>query len=181
MISFLATKQGFAVSLAVAPAGAVAGVVALTATLVGCLAWVVRHLRRRRKRPLLQAQQAVGTMVCPTCGREYFSGTMFCPVDARRLVTSEEAPERAQPGMRCPRCHRAFDTGIRYCPLDAEELVPQRVWEATHGEPPSGEHLHEGPEDDSDPGGKICPVCAAKYALNASFCGKDGSELVTVN
>ena len=29
--------------------------------------------------------------------------------------------------------------------------------------------------------GKICPVCASRYALEAQVCGRDGSELVTVN
>jgi hypothetical protein len=29
--------------------------------------------------------------------------------------------------------------------------------------------------------GKICPVCATKYDLAAGYCGRDASELVTVN
>jgi len=28
---------------------------------------------------------------------------------------------------------------------------------------------------------RICPVCAAKYDLNARFCGNDGGELIVIN
>jgi hypothetical protein len=29
--------------------------------------------------------------------------------------------------------------------------------------------------------GKICPHCAQRYESEATFCGRDGSELVSVN
>jgi len=28
---------------------------------------------------------------------------------------------------------------------------------------------------------RICPVCSAKYDLNARFCGHDAGELVVIN
>jgi predicted amidophosphoribosyltransferase len=99
--------------------------------------------------------------------------------------------ERAAPGGKCPRCRRVYDAGTRFCAVDAEELVPLPLWQASHADA-GGVHV-----DEADAGaaagartasavhfhgeGKICPVCAAKYDLEASFCGRDGSELVTVN
>ena len=116
---------------------------------------------------------------------------MFCPVDACRLVATAEgaAAERAAPGGKCPRCRRVYDAGTRFCAVDAEELVPLPLWQATHAE--GGVHVDEaerGAARRASVGavhfhgeGKICPVCAAKYDLEATFCGRDGSELVTVN
>jgi hypothetical protein len=60
---------------------------------------------------------------------------------------------------------------MRFCPFDAEELGHD--WqEASHAE----DHEHAGAGE-----GKICPVCASRYDLDAQICGRDGSELVTVN
>jgi hypothetical protein len=123
-------------------------------------------------------------MACPSCLREFPQGMAYCPMDARKLVAAEELGDRRTPGMRCPRCRRAFEGGTRYCPVDAEELIPQAIWEATHGHMHGHDHDHDHDHDslDGDDGsGKICPVCASRYGLDAYFCGKDGSELVTVN
>jgi hypothetical protein len=139
-------------------------------------------------------------MSCPACRRSYPSGTVFCAVDACRLVaTAEGATVTAAPaaGGKCPRCRRVYDPGTRFCAVDAEELVPLAVWQTSHAE--GGVHV-DADETEAGPGGesrrtplparasvhfhgegKICPVCAAKYDLEASFCGRDGSELVTVN
>jgi hypothetical protein len=85
-----------------------------------------------------------------------------------------------------------YEAGQRFCAVDAEELVPLSLWHATH--PEGGQHLDEAVE--SDPGhgvarayaaahfhgdSKICPQCAAHYNLEASFCGRDGAELVAIN
>ena len=46
------------------------------------------------------------------------------------------------------------------------------LWEATHG------------KKEGAPTGviaKICPQCAIRYDLVMSFCGRDGSELMTIN
>ena len=54
-------------------------------------------------------------------------------------------------------------------PSSRRSVLPP-IPEATHGKArPSGII------------GKICPHCNAKYDLEATFCGKDGSELVAVN
>ena len=29
--------------------------------------------------------------------------------------------------------------------------------------------------------GKICPICSRRFESDATFCGRDGSELVSVN
>jgi hypothetical protein len=72
--------------------------------------------------------------------------------------------------------------------MDAEELVPLSQWRsegsvgggARAGESGSvqveafADHLIAGT-------GKICPVCAAKYDLEAGYCGRDASELVPIN
>lgn len=135
-------------------------------------------------------------MGCPACRRSYPIGTVFCSVDACRLVVRAEAgaSERAAPGGKCPRCRRVYEAGTRFCAVDAEELVPLPLWQATHAE--GGVHVEaeEQPQPQAQPGaraaagavhfhgeGKICPMCAAKYDLEALFCGRDGSELVTVN
>jgi hypothetical protein len=125
-------------------------------------------------------------MGCPACKRSYPGGTVFCPVDACRLIASGEAGtnERTATGGKCPRCRRVYESGIRFCAVDAEELVPLPLWQSTHAE--GGVHV-EGEETRSAASvhfhgeGKICPVCATKYDLEATFCGRDGSELVTVN
>jgi RNA polymerase subunit RPABC4/transcription elongation factor Spt4 len=110
---------------------------------------------------------------CPTCRRGYPSGTVFCSVDGARLVGQTPSAR----GGKCPRCQRAFQAGIRFCPADGEELQPAADW---RGEVESvaieADHDHLVLGD-----GKICPVCASHYALEAQVCGRDGSELVTIN
>jgi len=158
-------------------AGPIAALIGLAVVLFGAVALIVQRTRRRSARvPVVRvaARASAGPMTCPSCLREFPHGLVFCPMDARKLVHGEEVGERRAPGVRCPRCRRAFEAGTRFCPLDAEELLPQAVWDATHA--PEHDHDLHGVD-----GGKICPVCASKYALDASFCGKDGSELVTVN
>ncbi|MDB4969607.1 MAG: hypothetical protein JWN44_5296 [Myxococcales bacterium] len=129
-------------------------------------------------------------MACPACRRSYPSGTVYCPVDACRLVATGEgaSAERGSPGGKCPRCRRVYDAGTRFCAVDADELVPLPLWQASHAEASAHAEGEEAAGRVSSTGavhfhgeGKICPVCAAKYDLEATFCGRDGSELVTVN
>ncbi len=162
--------------------------VALAASAAAVFWW----LRAGASRVGAAERAAMGAlpMMCPACRRGYPAGTTYCAVDACKLVATAEgaSAERAAPGGKCPRCRRVYDAGTRFCAVDAEELVPLPVWQATHAE--------GGVAIDSDEGasagrgvapvhfhgeGKICPVCAAKYDLEATFCGRDGSELVTVN
>lgn len=169
--------------------GALAVLAAVLAAVVTTTAVYVRRRRLRgRSRPVLRlvtggAGAGAGAVACPLCLREYPAGTVFCPIDARKLVPAEEANERRSSGTRCPRCRRAFEAATRYCPFDAEELLPHAVWEATHAhdDRPSPHELDHELHDALGGCGKICPVCAARYGLDASFCGKDGSELVIVN
>jgi len=111
--------------------------------------------------------------VCPTCRREYRGGLAFCPHDARPLVTPEELP-RAGNGGTCPTCRRSFDPGVRYCPHDASELVAAAVYSATTPSSANG----RGPAGVI---AKVCPRCGSRYDLAATFCGKDGETLETLN
>jgi hypothetical protein len=113
---------------------------------------------------------------CPACRRGYQAGTVFCALDGERLLAAGGPAVAPRSGGRCARCQRVFPkgpAGLRFCPVDGEELQP------LGGEPeaaPEADHDHlVGGE------GKICPVCASRYALEAQVCGRDGSELVTVN
>jgi hypothetical protein len=146
-----------------------------------------------RKRPVQAARSggasgglAVATssaMVCPTCRTEYH-GMIYCTGDARRLVPPEEmlsgpglGPMRAlsrSAGLVCMACRRAYEPGLRSCPNDGNELVPFPVYNATR---PRRARTTE-------PTGviaRICPVCGAKYDLNARFCGHDAGQLVVIN
>jgi RNA polymerase subunit RPABC4/transcription elongation factor Spt4 len=131
----------------------------------GLWAW----LRHRRA-----AQQSSG-LSCPSCHRSYPGGTAFCSVDGVRLVAGGQTPQAR--GGRCPRCQRNFPAGIRFCPVDAEELQPLADWRGdVDGLAVEADHDHLMAGD-----GKICPLCASHYALEAQVCGRDGSELVTIN
>ena len=105
---------------------------------------------------------------------------MFCALDGERLLAAGGPAAAPRSGGRCPRCQRVFPkgpTGLRFCPVDGEELQPLGEWRGEHdGAAAEADHDHlVGGE------GKICPVCASRYALEAQVCGRDGSELVTVN
>ena len=159
---------------------------ALAASAAGVFWW----LRAGATRVGAADRAATGAlpMSCSACRRSYPAGTIYCPIDANRLVATGAgaAAERAAGGGKCPRCRRVYDAGTRFCAIDAEELVPLPLWQASHAE--GGLHVDADEAAAARAGavhfhgeGKICPVCAAKYDLEASFCGRDGSELVTVN
>lgn len=116
-------------------------------------------------------------MVCPTCRTEYH-GLTYCTRDARRLVPPEDMlggalrainSRSTGAGLVCMACRRAYEPGLRSCPHDGNELVPFPVYNATR---PRRART-------SEPAGviaRICPVCNAKYDLNARFCGHDAGE-----
>lgn len=115
------------------------------------------------------AQSAVGTMLCPTCKREFAPPAgNFCPQDATRLVplVEGEAGTRAPSGGVCPICRRGFEPGVKVCPTDKEELVPYAAVAATATVSSKG---------------KICPTCGGRFDGVAAFCGKDGTALVLLN
>ena len=156
-------------------AGSFVLVLAVTAGLL--YAW----LRRRGPRDVAP-RVVTAAMGCPACRRGFPAGTQYCPVDATKLVAVQEGAVVGHAhghGGKCPRCRRAFEAGMRYCPMDAEELVPLGQWHATHADT----HVHAETYADHLVGGsgKICPLCASKYDLEAGYCGRDASELVTVN
>jgi hypothetical protein len=174
------------------------------AMVVAVLFWRLRGNAARSGNAERAALSAL-PMSCPACRRSYPAGTTFCAVDACRLVATSEGAtvERAAAGGRCPRCRRVYEAGVRFCAVDADELVPLPLWHASHAAE-GGVHLEGDDAEVPAAGaggagdarrapsprltavhfhgeGKICPVCASKYDLEASFCGRDGSELVTVN
>jgi hypothetical protein len=108
--------------------------------------------------------------VCPSCARRYPAGARFCAVDASPLAWVEG--ELAPPLLACPRCERSYHGGVRFCPVDAEELV--RI----EGDHSADGHVHIDGLAGSD---KICPVCAARYEVEAAFCGRDGTRLCPLN
>jgi hypothetical protein len=133
----------------------------------GIWAWL-RQRRANRRDPM--------PLQCPVCHRSYPAGTVYCTLDAERLVPVGRAAQPAR-GGRCPRCQRSFAAGMRFCPVDAEELQPT----PDHRGDLDGLQVEPGHDHLVGGEGKICPVCASRYALEAQVCGRDGSELVTVN
>jgi len=131
---------------------------------------------------------------CPRCGRAFPVGLRFCPADAARLVVATEGASSGgatgvTSGGRCPRCARTFEAGVRYCPMDAEELVAlRRAALPTGGEPEEGAEHDDLRDDDGEAAdhllagdGKICPECGTRYDAEACYCGRDASELVSLN
>jgi hypothetical protein len=115
--------------------------------------------------------QAMRPLVCPTCGGQYPPGLRFCPLDARALVQNSEWSLGTVLQVTCRACHRSFEPTTRFCPYDAQELTPA----APGGAPALAMAVPVRP------GGKICPRCNERFGSGESFCGRDGSELVTLN
>ena len=179
-------------------------VVALAAGLIGYLLWL-RKRARAATRAVLGAQRAVGSrspagadgagpmLVCPACQREYDPGLQFCPHDARELVpATDPAARAAAPGTTCPNCRRSFDAMKRFCPFDGDELVPLTLAvgspsaQATLSATVAGMASVAGMAGGASVAsvvmmGKICPHCSRRYESDATFCGRDGSSLVSVN
>ena len=157
---------------------ALAFVVVMVATV--CLVWAVFFAPSRRRR--VRGSEQPLPLKCPTCRRAFPQGTQYCPIDAARLQPNVEGAAGVPPGRggKCPRCRRVFEVGMRFCPMDAEELVPLTAFQS-HGEGGAGLHAETFADHLVLGTGKICPVCASKYDLAAGYCGRDASELVTVN
>jgi len=176
----------------------------LIAMAVALLFWRLRGSAVRGGNAERVAMSAL-PMSCPACRRSYPAGTVFCAADACRLVATAEGAtvERTAASGRCPRCRRVYEAGVRFCAVDADELVPLPVWQAAHAAE-GGMHVEGDDAEVPAAGaagagdarrsaapritavhfhgeGKICPVCASKYDLAAGYCGRDASELVTVN
>jgi hypothetical protein len=145
-------------------------VIGLLLVMLGFLIAMALIIRRRPAGAAGEAPREL--LVCPTCRRPYEAGTVFCPVDARRLIPATKFDARATGGV-CSACKRGFDPGLRFCPHDATELVPATIFEATRG---GGE-----PTVPTGVIAKICPQCRSRHDLSHVFCGKDGVELVAIN
>ena len=163
-----------------------------------------RRTGASRTRPMVAAADAPApSLVCPACQREYDAGLQFCPHDARELLPAGDAAARgAAPGVTCPNCRRAFDATKRFCPFDGDELVPlhagprfgggrhlarcrrrgryQRRWRLARRRG-RGQRRRRGRRRWSGAMGKICPHCSRRYDSDATFCGRDGASLVSVN
>jgi len=186
-------------------------VIALAAGLIGYLLWPfararaaardgqgartrhVAQVARRRAGDTHAAGNAPSILVCPACQREYDAGLQFCPHDARELVpATDPAARAAAPGMTCPSCRRSFDAMKRFCPFDGDELtalaltVGARAGAGAAGA--AGVATFGGAGALGAIGamgigamGKICPHCSRRYESDATFCGRDGAALVSVN
>ena len=166
-----------------------------------------RRTGASRTRPMVAAADAPApSLVCPACQREYDAGLQFCPHDARELLPAGDAAARgAAPGVTCPNCRRAFDATKRFCPFDGDELVPLTLAlgsaaggtslgaagvggiNAVGGLPGAADVASlAGAAAAAGSGGagmmgKICPHCSRRYDSDATFCGRDGASLVSVN
>jgi hypothetical protein len=82
----------------------------------------------------------------------------------------------------------------RFCPFDGDELVPLTFPLGGASRPPApgaGSGAIAGMSGIGGVGsvgsvgvelmGKICPHCSRRYESDATFCGRDGSALVSVN
>jgi hypothetical protein len=177
-------------------------VIALAAGLIGYLLWPFARARRSAPapraasvRPSAVAEAPAPSLVCAACQREYDAGLQFCPHDARDLVPAGDPVARsAAPGMTCPSCRRSFDGMKRFCPFDGDELVPLTFPLGGASRPPApgaGSGAIAGMSGIGGVGsvgsvgvelmGKICPHCSRRYESDATFCGRDGSALVSVN
>ena len=79
--------------------------------------------------------------------------------------------------MTCPSCRRSFDAMKRFCPFDGDELVPLTLAARVAGRCRRAAAALQ-------PWalmGKICPHCSRRYESDATFCGRDGAALVSVN
>jgi hypothetical protein len=160
----------------------------VSALIVSLSAGAVWLVRRRRRRPtVVREVPAVATpappadaappqmrpLSCPTCGGQYPPGLRFCPLDARALVQNSEWSMGTVLQVVCKACQRSFEPTTRFCPYDAQELVPAPA--------PANVQLAAVAALPVMSGGKICPRCNERFGGAESFCGRDGSELVTLN
>ncbi|NUP09465.1 MAG: hypothetical protein HOW73_25710 [Polyangiaceae bacterium] len=85
--------------------------------------------------------------------------------------------------MECPKCLRVFAPEAGFCPADGTALVPSKKAPppppAPSEPPPAGAAAE--PKKKKREVGKICPTCGDTFAADASFCGKDGTQLVQIN
>lgn len=86
--------------------------------------------KRSAARPAPAPTQAEPPMTCPTCNREWPPGTLFCPMDATKLVAGgagalpgAAAVVSQKRGKICPTCGDRFDGTTDFCGKDGTALV----------------------------------------------------------
>lgn len=89
--------------------------------------------------------------------------------------------------MECPECGSTFPPGTAFCHDDGTPLVPltgagahRDSLPAPSEDPSSGPPISAAPRSKKGPP-KICPTCGDMFPDDATFCGKDGTQLVPVN
>jgi len=120
----------------------------------------------------VRAPAPAGQKICPVCHLEVEGETAFCPRDGTALVSAPRGgPATPSQALICPTCRRGFPPTARFCPHDSDELIPYAMFAARAKSASTGEGAKP----------QICPKCGERYGAGTTFCGKDGSPLVTVN
>jgi predicted nucleic acid-binding Zn ribbon protein len=88
--------------------------------------------------------------------------------------------------MECPTCGAAYPAGAAFCNDDGSPLAPSTKAPPASTEVPSPVATSAAPSTSAPtkprpPPQKICPTCGDMFPDDATFCGKDGTQLVPVN
>ena len=88
-------------------------------------------------------------------------------------------------GLACPQCGREYPATAAFCEEDGTALVASATQPS---QPPVKPPPSISPASRPAPSAprkkqneKICPNCGDRFPAEASFCGKDGTQLVPVN
>lgn len=128
---------------------------------------------------------------CPQCRRTFVEPINFCPHDGSEVVPVISPRTARRLGVRPVRDTGGGARGDTDAGTSAPDTTGD-ILEQLRQDPEARKHLHFGPElgyaprgefaraDDGEIG-KICPECRERYKYGATFCGKDGAELVGLN
>ena len=79
-----------------------------------------------RKKRLVAKPVAAGGVRCPTCGRDFPAGSVFCPHDGGKLAPPGVAPAPAATtagGKVCPVCGMKYGPNAQFCGKEGATLV----------------------------------------------------------
>lgn len=129
---------------------------------------------RLRQDTVEDADDAPEFKACETCGWEGETDERLCPKDGTELIVVAPGEDgRATPPLPvlvCPECGSFAEPGTARCPEDDAVLTPLR-----------NAHARQLPERGYGPRRKICEECGETFSQAASYCTRDGSELVPMN